>query len=161
MRRCALIVTGFLILRPPGIGAQSTERLYRLYQDACDGGDMTACNVFGLMNEYGDGVPQNLSRAAGLYQRTCEGGLLVGCTNLGLLHEAGVGVAQDLARARGFYQVACEGGELLACQSRAAIEPMVDAEAGERFFKAGRAVIPGPEQRSPKRLWRYRVSASW
>jgi len=133
--RCALIVAGFLILLPRMVVAQGPERLY---QDACDGGDMIACNVFGLMYEYGDGVPQDLARATSLYQRTCEGGLLVGCTNLGLMYEAGVGVTQDLARARGLYQVACEGGELLACESRSAVEQAANAEPGERFFKSGR-----------------------
>ena len=135
MSRCALIVAGFLILLPHMVVAQDPELLY---QDACDGGDLIACNVFALMYEYGDGVTRDPARATSLYQRACEGGLLVGCTNLGLMYEAGFGVTQDLARARGLYQVACEGGELLACRSRPAVEQAVNAEPGERFFKSGR-----------------------
>lgn len=130
-----LLLAATLCLLPSSAAAQNTERLYL---QACDDGDLIACNIFGLMYEAGQGVPQDLARAAGLYQRACEGGELVGCTNLGLMYESGVGVTQDLARARGLYQVACEGGELLACEGRRAVEEAIGARPGERFFKAGR-----------------------
>jgi len=124
-----------LTLLPAAVASQNTERLY---QQACDDGDLIACNVFGLMYELGEGVPQDLSRAAGLYQRACEGGELVGCTNLGLLYEVGAGVVRDLARARGLYEVACEGGEMLACESREAVDEATGSLAEDRFMKAGR-----------------------
>ena len=118
-------------VKPDGLGSE------RVYQQACDDGDMVACNVFGLMNEYGDGVPQDLGRAAGLYQRACEGAEFVGCTNLGLLYEAGLGVTQDSARAVGLYRVACEGGGLLGCSRLRAIGQTDRVDSDERFSKSG------------------------
>ncbi|HUF76130.1 MAG TPA: carboxypeptidase regulatory-like domain-containing protein [Longimicrobiales bacterium] len=123
------------VFGPPLAAAQSTERLY---EEACDGGDMVACNVFGLMLETGEGVPRDLERAAELYQRACEGGELIGCTNVGLLFGAGVGLPADPARAAGFFQIACEGGEQLGCELHRRLEDASTPEPLERYEKAGR-----------------------
>ena len=69
MNRTFVLVFALLGLWPGAGTSQTTERLY---QQACDGGDMTACNVFGLMNETGQGIAQDLPRAVDLYQRACE-----------------------------------------------------------------------------------------
>ncbi|HUP51636.1 MAG TPA: carboxypeptidase regulatory-like domain-containing protein, partial [Longimicrobiales bacterium] len=121
-------------LGPAPAAAQGTERLY---QEACDGGDLTACNVFGLMYETGQGVPHDLLRAAALYQRACEGGELIGCTNVGLLYVTGVGLAQDSARAAGFFRIACEGGDELGCGLMRALAESTSTPV-ERYDKAGR-----------------------
>jgi len=115
--------------------AQDTDRLY---QEACDGGDLTACNVFGLMNETGRGVPQDIERAAALYQRACEGGELIGCTNVGLLYVTGVGLPPDTLRATGLFRTACEGGEPLGCGLLGAVLEASEPVAVERYGKAGR-----------------------
>ncbi len=61
-----LFLLALATLGPAPAAPQSTERLH---QEACDRGDLTACNVFGLMYETGARVPRNLGRAAALYQR--------------------------------------------------------------------------------------------
>ena len=125
-----------VLLLPRPAAAQITERLY---QEACDDGDLSACVVFGLMSELGQGVPQDAVRARALYRRACEGGELVGCTNLGLMYEEGSGGPSDPGEARGRYQVACEGGEQLACDL---LESLLAADADDaseaRYFKRGR-----------------------
>jgi len=121
-----------------GPAAASGQDTDRLYQEACDGGDLTACNVFGLMNETGRGVRQDPGRAAALYQKACEGGELIGCTNVGLLYVTGVGLPPDTLRASGFFRVACEGGEQLGCGLLRAILEAAAPVAVERYDKAGR-----------------------
>ena len=133
---CALsLVASILFGLPTPVSAQATERLY---QEACDGGDMVACNVFGLMLETGEGVDRDIERAASFYQRACEGGELVGCTNVGLLYVAGAGVPQDTASAGGFFRIACEGGEQLGCTLLRSLEDVSRPVAMERHEKAGR-----------------------
>ena len=110
MNRMSLLVVLLLGLLPRPVASQDTERLY---QQACDDGDLVACNIFGLLYESGESVPQDPARAVVLFQRACEGGLLAGCTNLGSTYEVGAGVTQDLGRAVGLYQIACEGGEMV------------------------------------------------
>jgi hypothetical protein len=135
MRSVLLVLAPLLFLPLPG-EAQLTERLY---QEACDDGDLSACTVFGLMSELGQGVTQDLTRSRALYRRACEGGELVGCTNLGLMCEEGVGGEQDMDEARGQFRIACEGDEQLACDLLAALAD-VDAEGSDerRYFKRGR-----------------------
>jgi hypothetical protein len=131
----AMVAAASMLLAPAPAAAQSTERLY---QQACDDGDLIACNVFGLMFETGQGVPRDIARAAALYQTACEGGELVGCTNVGVLYEAGSGIVQDRARAAGFYRVACEGGEQLGCALLRALEVGDASVSAQRHFKSGR-----------------------
>ncbi len=136
--RTATPLAGILLLfalATPGASAQDTVLLY---EEACDGGDFIACNVFGLMLETGEGVPTDLARAARLYQRACEGGELIGCTNIGLLHMTGLGVPVDTALATGLFQVACEGGEDLGCNLFRAFEDADVVDPAERFDKTGR-----------------------
>ncbi len=124
-----------LLLLPAMAAGQDAERLY---SEACNEGDMIACNVFGLMLEQGDGIPQDLERAASLYERACEGGAYVGCTNLGILFDTGAGVVASAERAEGLYRVACEGGELLACNLLAPDAQVRGAASVERYSKVGR-----------------------
>jgi len=135
MRTALWMLAALLFLPIPG-KAQLAERLY---QEACDDGDLTACTVFGLMSELGQGVTQDRERARDLYRRACEGGELVGCTNLGLMYEEGAGGEQDVDEARGRYRIACEGDEQLACDLLTALD---DANAADddvrRYFKRGR-----------------------
>jgi hypothetical protein len=130
----AVILVLALSAVPHTASPQQTERLY---QEACDSGDLLACNVFGVMLEIGDGVPQDVARAVELYQRACEGGELIGCTNLGVMYETGLAVAQDLALARGLYRTACEGGEQLGCSLRERVGQRAIPESTTRHFKSG------------------------
>ena len=92
MNSRSILLVALIGLLPRAGASQTTERLY---VEACEAGDLIACNVFGLMYETGDGVPRDLSRAASLYEMACEGGELVGCTNLGLMYADRRGVPQD------------------------------------------------------------------
>lgn len=134
-RAIAMVVLGAAAGATSSAAQNSTERLY---QQACDAGDMIACNVFGLMYEAGEDVPANAARAASLYERACEGGEPVGCTNVGILSEAGRGVERDLARAAGFYRVACEAGEQLGCSLLTALEDAASSAPSTRYDKTGR-----------------------
>ncbi|MDH3206621.1 MAG: carboxypeptidase regulatory-like domain-containing protein [Gemmatimonadota bacterium] len=133
----SLLLLGVAFLAGPRpAAAQIAERLY---QEACDSGDFSACTIFGLMAELGRDIPQDFERARALYLRGCEGGELVACTNLGLMYEEGVGGAQDFEAARGRYRIACEGFEQLACDLLVALDRS-EAGAGDerRYFKRGR-----------------------
>jgi hypothetical protein len=136
------VLVGLVLILPSSARAQAAERLY---QEACDGGNLVACNVFGVMLELGDGVAQNLPRAITLYQRACEGGELIGCTNLGVLYESGLGVPQNLALARGLYRTACEGGEALGCSLRDRVGRGAIPDTA-RYFKAGRVGDAGTRE---------------
>ena len=134
-RSISIVPLALALLAPAPAAAQATERLY---QEACDGGDLTACNVFGLMYETGQGVPRDPARAATLYRRACQGGALVGCTNVGVLLVSGLGVSPDSVSAAGFFRVACEGGEQLGCALLGAMSETADAVSAGRHAKIGR-----------------------
>jgi len=133
LRQVSFFVVVVLSLSPLLVASQLTEQWY---QEACDDGVADACNVFGSMYLLGEGVTQDLTRAARLFERACEGGMLVGCANLGRMYEAGAGVPEDVARANELYRVACEGGELWACDLGATDRTRA-ATLADRFFSTG------------------------
>jgi hypothetical protein len=139
-RRQAMLAFVALACLPRPVQAQQPQHARlteRVYRDACDSGDASACVVFGLMSETGRYVEQDLARARALYRRGCEQGELVGCTNLGLMYEEGRGGPQDLEEARGRYRIACEGSEQLACDLLQAFERQ-DAGGAHLSLKKGR-----------------------
>src|SRR5438876_859773 len=78
-----------------------------LYQTACDGGVLAACNRLGALYER-----QDAARAVALYRKACEGGDPYGCVNLGRAYWVGFGVAPNTPQAVALFQKACEGGGL-------------------------------------------------
>lgn len=88
-----------------------------LYQEACDGGDVTACGVLALEFETGRNLPRDLPRAAQLYGSACDLGDMEACTILGSMYHAEQGVTRDLARAVSLHERACDGDELAGCES--------------------------------------------
>jgi len=86
-----------------------------LYREACDGGGVLECNLLGIMYETGDGVAQDLGRAATFYQKACDGEIMETCAHLGVMYANGTGVTQDFSRAITLLQRACDGGETEAC----------------------------------------------
>ena len=80
---------------------QDFPRAVALYQQACDGGLVEACQ---------EGVPQDLAPAASLYLQACDGGEMQGCFDLAESYRTGDGAPQNLARAVILYQRACAGG---------------------------------------------------
>ena len=130
----ALVVLG--LLAGPVAGQDSR----RLYERACDSGDMIACHVFGLMYQVGDGVPRDLARAVELFQRACDGGGTQGCNHLGLMYHAGVGVARDVARAMSLFEQACQGGEPAACSNHESLSQISVASPEGDFLRSGRVL---------------------
>ena len=85
------------------------------FETACDANHGSACLNLGVLHEQGEGVAQDLEKAAAFYQRACDAGHASGCFNTGVLHENGEGVAQDLERAVALYQRACDAGHASGC----------------------------------------------
>ena len=53
------------------------------YEVACALRDPSACYNLGIQYRFGEGVQQDLARAAELYRRACDGNVFEACTNLG------------------------------------------------------------------------------
>ncbi|MEJ2437067.1 MAG: tetratricopeptide repeat protein, partial [Sulfurovaceae bacterium] len=97
----------------------------------CNDNDYEACTDLAIDYDYGDGVTQDMNKAAQfyegvkkdasksaqLYKIACDGDYALGCYNLGILYDNGTGVEQDKSKAIDLYKVACEGGEPLGCNN--------------------------------------------
>jgi len=95
---------------PPNV-----NRSVRLYETACERGEMLACLSLGRLCETGDGTIMNFSRAAGLFAKTCEIGLGGGCMSLGSIYTNGNGVQRDATRAAELYRKACDLKDFEGC----------------------------------------------
>ena len=97
-----LIRTFWLLLFTVIVAMPTTDALAQTrvadLQQACAGGDASACYNLGWMYDDGEGVTKDLSRAAALYEQSCTGGYARGCFNLGLLYGNGEGVTEDSTR---------------------------------------------------------------
>ena len=111
-----LLVVFFVGLMPGPLAGQDAVVLS---QQACDAGDMQACDDLGLRYESGLDVTQDLTRAVSLFQRACDGELMLACNHLGSMYRTGAGVAQDLGTAVSLYQRACDGGMMESCANLA------------------------------------------
>ncbi|HUF76386.1 MAG TPA: carboxypeptidase regulatory-like domain-containing protein, partial [Longimicrobiales bacterium] len=134
-RAWSLLIAAVLWLPAPA-GAQSVE----LYQQACDGGDRTACAVFARMLELGEGVIQDQGRALDLYARACDAEHVEACTRLGLMYEEGRGAPPDVRRARAYYWIACDAGDRLGCDLIATTAVMHSALTDSLSSKRIRAI---------------------
>jgi hypothetical protein len=112
----------WVVLVVVGILVPADYAAARGYQHACEDGDATACNNLGAIYYNGEGVTQDLTRAASLFQEACDGGEAMGCFSLGIMHTNGEGVTLDHAlsaslfdRAASLFQEACDGGEAMDC----------------------------------------------
>lgn len=76
-------------------------------QNACDGGNASACFELSELYEAGNGVAKDAARARALAEKACEVGGL-GCAKLAEDYEKGVGVKKDVARATALYKRDCE-----------------------------------------------------
>jgi len=89
---------------------QRYSESFRLFDEACKGGDMKACDFLGEMYDEGHGVARNYSMAVALYNKACSTGIARGCFDLGPMYESGRGVAKDHSNALKSYEKACDGG---------------------------------------------------
>ncbi len=82
-----------------------------LFTQACDGGEMNACNYLGYIYANGLGIPADTETARKIYQKSCDGGHLLGCTGLGSVYQN----QKKYAEARTYFKQACDGGVYDAC----------------------------------------------
>jgi hypothetical protein len=82
-----------------------------LFDQACDGGEMKACNYLGYLYAQGLGGPRETKKAHEVYQRACDQGTLSSCASLGSLYQN----AGDDDNARKYFQRACDGGVAEGC----------------------------------------------
>jgi TPR repeat protein len=92
------------------------RRAIELFQKACDGGSMSACNNLGVAWEQGQGgFVKDDKRAVELYQKACDGGDARGCANFGWRLVVGQGIPMDRDRGIGFLRRACAAGIQWGC----------------------------------------------
>ena len=65
-------------------------------QESCNNNIAPSCTGLGYMYKNGDGVAQDLFKAASLYQKGCDLDDRLSCIALGRMYQDGNGVAQDL-----------------------------------------------------------------
>jgi TPR repeat protein len=120
---------GGMYLNGNGVPADPA-RAARLFQQACDHGDMTGCGNLGAQFFYGNGIPQDFRRASSLLFRACGAGVSWSCTALGQMNARGAGVPVDLLRAASLYQSGCAGGDKPACEAAVTVLTQV-CDAGD------------------------------
>jgi TPR repeat protein len=82
-----------------------------LFTQACDGGEMKACNYLGYVYAQGLGGIPDVDAARKIYQKACEQGNLNSCTSLGTMFQDD----QKYTEARKYFKQACDGGVNDAC----------------------------------------------
>ena len=142
MERKCLLAAAFLGLLACPLEGQIAERLY---QQACDGGDMLGCDLLGLMYRDAVDVTQNLARAATLFQQACDGEMMQSCDRLGVMYANGVGVTQDVARSLSLFQKACDGAEMQGCNNLEALVGLMRVALLEQLPLEGRTLTMGAE----------------
>jgi hypothetical protein len=111
-----------LLLAPPLARASSLDEgnaafdagryavALRAWSAAAQAGDATAAFDIGLLNDLGDGVPENATTAFQWYRRAAEAGLAAGQFNVGVMYDSGRGVPCDRAEAALWYARAAAQG---------------------------------------------------
>ena len=82
-----------------------------LFDQACNDGEMGACNSLAYLFARGLGGVHDAKMARGLYQKACDQGTLSSCASLGSLYQD----AGDVETARKNFEKACTGGVTEAC----------------------------------------------
>ena len=82
-----------------------------LFGQACDGGEVRACNYLGYLYAQGLGGAPDGQKAGTIYQHACEHGNLASCASLGSLYED----AGNNSEARKYFKKACDGGIAEGC----------------------------------------------
>jgi TonB family protein len=77
-----------------------------LFAQACDAGELRACNYLGFLLAEGLGGAKDVEKARPVYQNACDGGNLSSCAGLGSLYEN----AGNNAEARKYFKKACDAG---------------------------------------------------
>src|SRR5688572_10068143 len=108
-RSCAVAFT-LCIAAPGRAQAPSPASAFdaEALKKSCDKGSAADCLTLAVALQRGEGVPRDLSRAAGFHKKACEGGQAVGCFELAAMHVDGQGASKDVGRAVTLFQKACD-----------------------------------------------------
>lgn len=119
---------------------------YRIFSELeCLADDMAYCTYNGYLYELGDGVDQNLSKAAEFYKIACDNDLMLACYKLGSLYYDR-GLEQNLSKASQLFSKACDGGDTTSCgfaghifftNYSKGIEPEKNSLNAVKYFKKG------------------------
>jgi serine/threonine protein kinase len=110
---------GLTLIEPAG-DEKKAEALYKqknysdarkLFESACNEGQMKACSYLGYFYAKGLGGPFNQKKAREVYQKACDKGTLSSCASLGSLYQD----AGNNEESRKYFQKACNGGVSEAC----------------------------------------------
>ena len=88
------------------------QKAAKLYQKACDSGDVRGCTMLATLYEEGQGVKKDYQKASKLYQKACDGEVPEACYNLGVMYMQW----QDYKKAKDLYAKACDGGNCQGLQ---------------------------------------------
>jgi serine/threonine protein kinase len=82
------------------------------FSQACDSGNISACDYLGYLYAQGLGGAQDMDQARTLYQKGCAQSDLSSCASLGAIYRD----AGDTASAKSYFKKACAGGLKEGCQ---------------------------------------------
>jgi hypothetical protein len=83
-----------------------------LFTQACEGGEMKACNYLGYLYAQGLGGPPDVDTARKIYQKACDQGILSSCASLGIMYQDD----HKYTEARKYFKQACDGGVKEGCE---------------------------------------------
>jgi hypothetical protein len=88
-----------------------------LFDQACTGGNATACANLGSLYANGQGVAANHVTAAEFFDKACNGGFETACIKLSNAYLAGDGVVTDKDKANDLLKKACTLGDTTPCNA--------------------------------------------
>ena len=130
------------------------RRATALFGQACNGGNLSACNHLALALAEGIGVERSPTKAVEVYQKACDGGYKLACRNLGLHAARRPRRARRPRARRALLDKACKGGVPFACTNAGDLDAMLAAKGGagalqaERSRTTSRAAMPAIRPRA-------------
>lgn len=90
-------------------------RAYTFLERACSLGAADACNTMGFMQDHGEGMAEDNTKALSLFDQACEKGSGIGCKNAGFMYADGTGTERNQATAVARFEKGCELEDWTAC----------------------------------------------
>jgi len=85
------------------------KKAMRLYEKACNAGEMLGCNNVGVLFKMGKGVSQSYEMANKFFAQACKKGNGLSCNEIGLSLLFGNGTTKNIKESNEFFNVACVG----------------------------------------------------